>query len=150
MEIQTVQSSLSYQRISQTEKNPSQIGQEPSEAAQQQTRSRDEYISSEEGPQESGGIYQVMEDGSGNRKIMFDDPEAGEEEKVKECTMNTDKVDREIEKLKEEKRQLEQEIRAASGDEEKVKKLKQKLAAIESELSQKDNDTYRRQHAEVS
>lgn len=32
-------------------------------------------------------------------------------------------------------------------DETKVEDLKAKLAQVEMELSQKDNDTYRRQHA---
>ena len=60
------------------------------------------------------------------------------------------KEDREIEKLKEEKKQLEQQIKAAAGDKEKVKVLEKKLAQIERQLSQKDNDTYRRQNAVIS
>lgn len=59
---------------------------------------------------------------------------------------STDKVDREIRKLKEKKAQLEQQINAVSGDEEKAGKLKKELAQVENELRQKDNDTYRRQH----
>lgn len=59
-------------------------------------------------------------------------------------------VDREIEKLKEDKKQLEQQIQAAEGDEEKIKELEKKLTQIEGELSQKDNDTYRRQNAAIS
>ena len=66
------------------------------------------------------------------------------------CVANTDKVDREIEKLKEKKQQLEQQIRSASGDEKKIRELEKKLAQVENELSQKDNDTYRRQNASVS
>lgn len=69
---------------------------------------------------------------------------------AKKCTGNTDKVDREIKKLKEKKEQLEQQIRMAAGDEEKVRDLEKALAQIESELSQKDNDAYRRQHASFS
>ena len=70
--------------------------------------------------------------------------------KAEKCTTNTDNVDREIEKLKEEKKQLEQQIKAAAGDKEKVKVLEKKLAQIEGQLSQKDNDTYRRQNAVIS
>ena len=55
-----------------------------------------------------------------------------------------------IEKLKEDKKQLEQQIKVAAGDEEKMKELEKKLAQIEGELSQKDNDTYRRQNAVIS
>ena len=66
------------------------------------------------------------------------------------CIANTDKVDREIEKLKEKKRQITQQIQSASGDEKKVRELERKLAQVENELSQKDNDTYRRQHTSIT
>lgn len=66
------------------------------------------------------------------------------------CTGSTDQVDREIKKLKEKKKQLEQQIQSAAGDEKKVRELKEKLAQVENELSQKDNDTYRRQHSTFS
>ena len=72
------------------------------------------------------------------------------EDDAEEVTGNTDAVDREIEKLKKRKLQLEQQIRKASGNEEKIKELEKKLAQVESELSQKDNDTYRRQHTVVT
>lgn len=66
------------------------------------------------------------------------------------CIGNTDKVDREIKHLKEEKKRLEQQIRAASGNEEKIEKLKQKLEQVEQELAQKDTESYRRQHTTFS
>ena len=69
---------------------------------------------------------------------------------AEKCVTNTDKVDREIKKLKEKKQQLEQQIQSASGDEKKIRELEKKLAQVENELSQKDNDTYRRQNASVS
>ena len=69
---------------------------------------------------------------------------------AEKCVANSDKVDREIKKLKEKKQQLEQQIRSASGDEKKIRELEKKLAQVENELSQKDNDTYRRQNASVS
>lgn len=94
-------------------------------------------------------------------KVMYDDPKRAAKakdvqpkeepaKKAEKCTTNTDNVDREIEKLKEEKKQLEQQIKAAAGDKEKVKVLEKKLAQIEGQLSQKDNDTYRRQNAVIS
>ena len=61
---------------------------------------------------------------------------------------DTDKVDREIEKLKEKKARLEQEIRTAEDDQKK--RLEQELRQVEAELAQKDNDNYRRQNAVVS
>lgn len=74
----------------------------------------------------------------------------GREDDAEEVTGNTDAVDREIRKLKKQKQQLEQQIRKASEDEEKTKELEKKLAQVESVLSQKDNDTYRRQHAVIT
>ncbi|MCI9075272.1 MAG: hypothetical protein HFH10_05635 [Dorea sp.] len=65
---------------------------------------------------------------------------------VERCTGSTDKVDREIEKLKREKQELEQRLNTET-DEARIKDLKTKLAQVERELRQKDNDTYRRQHA---
>ncbi len=65
---------------------------------------------------------------------------------AEKCTGNTDMVDREIKRLKEKKQQLEQQIQSAAGDEQKVKELERKLQQVEGELSQKDNDAYRRQH----
>ena len=71
---------------------------------------------------------------------------------VEKCVTSTDKVEREIKKLKEKKQQLEQQIQSASGDnkENKIRELEKKLAQVENELRQKDNDTYRRQNASVS
>lgn len=70
-----------------------------------------------------------------------------EEPRTEMCTVNTDKVDAEIRKLKKEKENLQQQIRRAADDPEKRAKLEQKLSQIEMELNQKDNDTYRKQHA---
>ncbi|MDE7416504.1 MAG: hypothetical protein K2N44_09420 [Lachnospiraceae bacterium] len=121
---------------------------------------RDEYISSEASNRKQSGLYRLGQDENGNPKVLFDDPKKpvnekpvnAEKDRISEppeekCTGNTDQVDREIKKLKEEKKQLEQQIKTASGDEEKIKELEKKLAQVESELSQKDNDTYRRQNS---
>ena len=122
---------------------------------------KDEYISSEKSGSKPSGLYRLGQDENGNPKVMYDDPKRvakakdvqPKEEPAKtaeKCTTNTDNVDREIEKLKEEKKQLEQQIKAAAGDKEKVKVLEKKLAQIEGKLSQKDNDTYRRKNAVIS
>ena len=58
---------------------------------------------------------------------------------------STDKVDREIEKLKKRKSELEGQLRMEQ-DESKVQSLERELAQVERELSQKDNDGYRRRH----
>ena len=139
---------------------------------------QDEYISSEKSGKKPTGLYRVGQDENGNRKIFFDDPRADQAEKELKAEKdrseegedgkgakvsgnsqgkpeeisvgNTDKVDREIKKLKKEKQQLEQQIQSASGDEKKIRELEKKLAQVENELSQKDNDVYRRQNASVS
>lgn len=127
----------------------------------------DEYVP-EEKPEPSGR-YWLGKDEDGKPKIYFDDPEraedapdasdafdrdksaegpekSGSDKNGQSCTCNTDKVDREIEKLKKQKQELEQQINMET-EESKIEDLKAKLAQIEKELSQKDNDTYRRQHA---
>lgn len=122
---------------------------------------KDEYISSEKFGSKPSGLYRLGQDENGNPKVLYGDPKRAvkakdvqpKEEaakKAEKCTTNTDSVDREIKNLKEEKEQLEQQIKAAGGDKEKVKVLEKKLAQIEGELSQKDNDTYRRQNAVIS
>ena len=52
---------------------------------------------------------------------------------------------REIEKLKRKKKELEQKVNRES-DPDKAEDLKKQLAQVERELSQKDNDSYRRRH----
>lgn len=117
---------------------------------------QDAYISSEKATNKPTGLYRLGQDENGNPKVLYDDPKRAEkakaesEKKAEKCTTNTDAVDREIEKLKEEKKQLEQQIRLAADEEEKVKEIKNKLSQIEGEISQKDNDAYRRQNAVVS
>ncbi len=125
----------------------------------------DEYVPEEK--REPSGRYYLGKDENGQPKVYFDDPErdegAGNPEpkaadapkekaggkKAETCTGNTDKVDREIEKLKKKKEQLERQI-SSETDETKKKGLEAKLAQVESELRQKDNDAYRRQHMVVS
>lgn len=133
----------------------------------------DEYVPEEK--QEPSGRYWPGKDEEGKPKIYFDDlaqPEGtrkkpedipdtdkpaqdkgaeGPEKNVpgkntERCTGNTDKVDREIEKLKKQKLELEQQL-STETDKTKIKELEAKLAQVENELRQKDNDTYRRQHS---
>ena len=121
----------------------------------------DEYIPGEK--REPIGLYKLSHDDEGNPIIEFDDPMKADNASPKEaapakgepgrkaetCTTNTDKVDREIEKLKEERDQLEQQIRTTK-DPDKAEDLKRQLAQLENELRQKDNDAYRRQNAVIS
>lgn len=65
------------------------------------------------------------------------------------CTVDITEVNREIKELRDQKAELEQQARSASNPEE-AEKLSRKLAQVESRLLQKDNDTYRRQNADVT
>ena len=73
----------------------------------------------------------------------------GKKDKDETWECNTDKVDREIEKLKKKQQELEQRL-GTETDEAKIKDLERQLSQVERELRQKDNDTYRRQHTQVT
>lgn len=120
--------------------------QELEKVSNQKEVEKDEYRSSEKSVRKPTGLYHLEQKGDEKPKIVYDDPKKPE----KKCITNTDRVDREIEKLKEKQKQLEQQIRSSSKDEKKTKELERKLAQVKAELSQKDNDTYRRQNASVS
>lgn len=123
---------------------------------------KDEYISGEKSGSRPSGLYHMGKDKNGNPKVLYDNPHkkertapdrvtpAGGDDRPEKCTTNTDTVDKEIERLKEEKRQLEQQLRSVNGDEKKKSELEHRLAQIKSELMKKDNDTYRRQQATVT
>lgn len=68
------------------------------------------------------------------------------EGKEEVCVGNTDKVDREIEKLKKKRQELEQRLNTET-DKARSKDLERQLAQVERELREKDNDAYRRQHS---
>lgn len=117
---------------------------------------KDEYISSENDICKPIGLYHIEQDEDGNPKVIYDAPDKSEKQinglptdKAEKCTTNTDKVDREIEKLKEKKRQIEQQIQSET-DENKKQALEKQLAQVDAELSQKNNDAYRRKNAVVS
>lgn len=118
---------------------------------------KDEYVPKERS--EPSGRYWMGKNENGQPKIYFDDPEWNEGTKgsgkkasgsrAESCTCDTGRVDREIEKLKRKQEELEQQL-SAETDGTKIKDLEKKLTQIEEELSQKDNDTYRRQNAVFS
>lgn len=148
--------------------------QKPEEEAQghQLKPVMDEYVPEE--PQEPSGRYWMGKDEDGQPKIYFDDPERaadapkqpedapeaeesdsadqgakgpeGKRDKGETWECNTDKVDREIEKLKKQQQELEQRLNSET-DEAKIKDLEHQLAQVEQELKQKDSDTYRKQNA---
>lgn len=130
----------------------------------------DEYIKSNNTATDSTGIYRLAKDKQGNARILYDSPNqqnkavdgaennqsnnpaggpdgAKDGKTIMKSTVNTDKVDAEIKRLKEKKQELEQQIQQAAGDSDKVQRLRQRLSDIENELRVKDNDNYRKQHA---
>lgn len=125
---------------------------------------KDTYVP--EDPPKPWGRYWRGKDADGSPKIFFDDPEPASDPEEKappaegtgkpasggraeQCTCSTDKVDREIEKLKDRQEQLERQLRG-EADGAKAAELARKLAQVRQELRQKDNDSYRRQHAAFS
>lgn len=124
----------------------------------------DEYVPEEE--REPSGLYWMGKDEDGKPQIFFDDPEraaSGAEKpegaegpepkgpqkggkKAERWMGNTDKVDREIERLKKKQKELNQRIHTET-DEARIQDLERQLAQVERELKVKDNDTYRKQHA---
>ncbi|MDE6387742.1 MAG: hypothetical protein K2L82_08065 [Lachnospiraceae bacterium] len=136
------------QPLDRTDKEKeAQKAQNGAKASDKASVPQDEYVSSEKSGAKPSGLYRVGQDENGNKKIFYDDPNKGGEEK---CVANTDQVEKEIRELKAKKKQLEQQIQSSSGDEQKVEELERKLAQVESELSRKDNDTYRRQHTQFT
>lgn len=148
-------------RAEQEKMREREKGQDMESASEKTPVLKDEYISSEKSGKKPNGLYRLEQDEKGNPRVKFEDPKklgdagakAGSEIKPEggeppeeKYVGSTDQVDREIEKLKEKKKQLQQQIQAAFGDEKKVEDLKRELAKVESELSQKDNDSYRRQN----
>ena len=107
----------------------------------------DEYVPEEKTERQSIGLYRIEPDEDGSPRTVFDAPE--DEPKTERCTADTGRVDREIEQLREEKKRLEQQLHA-TDDPQKAAELQQRMAALESELAQKDNDAYRRQHTVFS
>ena len=132
---------------------------------------RDEYVPEEK--REPSGRYWLGRDGDGQPRIYFEDPQRAadapeqpadgpeqdrgakgpekkdRDKKAERCTGDTGKVDREIEKLKRKRAELEQRLNT-ERDEAKREDLEQQLAQVEQELRQKDNDGYRRRHTVFS
>ncbi len=152
-------------RITNIEKHIAQLeqqkGQESRNTSSNDIKKRVDTYEAQP-PQQSAGVYQVTHDENGRRIIQVDEscetaqgqPKAkpqdeSEKPNIVKTTVNTDKVDKEIEKLKQTQTQLEQKIAAAKGPKEK-EKLEAQLAQVNAELKAKDNDTYRQQHMEIT
>ena len=101
-------------------------------------RARDEYVPGDDRTLETD---KTPEKSKGSDKAS----KQAEGKKPQMCKASTDKVDREIEKLKKRKKELEGQLRTEQ-DETRRQSLESELAQVERELSQKDNDSYRRQH----
>lgn len=160
----------------QAAERPQAVQDAPSQTAGPLRPVRDEYVPEEKHKEAWGRYWQEKdEDGSlkihfddpeaageAPKDVSAvpegDEPEAAGEEapekaapsggdrEAERCTCNTDKVDRELEKLREKRADLEKQLNSES-DEGKARELERKLSQVENELRQKDNDTYRRQHS---
>lgn len=142
---------------------PSQINEQPQQAASEKGN---EYLPDDPVGAPVKGIYSVGHDAEGNTTVHYIDPHASEaksalspaseapvsgvapEKSSSTTTTNTDRVDGEIRRLKEQQQLIQQKLRAEL-DEEKKAELQSQLQQISIQLSQKDNDFYRRQNAVV-
>ena len=113
-------------------------------------------------PQQSAGVYKISRDDMGRPVVQTDQSRQGKPDRVREkpdeqgdkptivkTTLNTDQVDREIDKLKQTQTKMEQQI-AATKDEKEKQALQTKLEQVKAELKMKDNDAYRRQHMQIT
>ena len=152
-------------RITNIEKHIAQLeqqkGQESRNTSSNDIKKRVDTYEAQP-PQQSAGVYQVTHDENGQKIIQVDKScetaqgqlkatpqDESEKPDIVKTTVNTDKVDKEIEKLKQTQTQLEQKIAAAKEPKEK-EKLEAQLAQVNAELKAKDNDTYRQQHMEIT
>lgn len=145
-------SSIIPQRIATPEAARPALSADPAAQEARPGPGRDEYLPRE--AEEPIGLYRIERDGEGNPRVSFDSPnsrpEEPEPEKAAErCTTDTGQVDREIENLRKREQQLKQSLRTET-DEKKRSELERRLTQVQSELMQKDNDTYRRSHAVIS
>ncbi len=116
-----------------TERSSETKEKEPVQAPQD----RDKYVPSEK--DKPIGIYGISHDEDGNPRVSSDSDTV---------TANTDKVDREIKKLREKEQALIQKLRTA--DEDTSSELRRELEQVTAELAKKDNDKYRRQNTSFS
>lgn len=112
------------------------------------TENRDKYVPSEE--KEPIGLYSAAPYENEEPPISFEKAESkfndnGDEPEKEAVTANTDKVDREIKKLRDKAQMLSQRLRSA--DESTAADIRRELEQVKAELAQKDNDEYRRQNA---
>ena len=130
-----------YARLQEADavKKAEQVGKpEDSEKTDKGNLHVDEYIPLDP----VKGLYRPGKDSDGNPKIDYIDPKkdvspeakaddkvSSDQKKSESTTTDTDKADREIEKLKEKKAQLEQEIRTAEDDQKK--RLEQELHQVD-------------------
>lgn len=70
------------------------------------------------------------------------------EDRAEVTVCDTGKVDRELENLRKRQEELTQQLRTAAP--EQAEAIQRKLDQVNRELAQKDNDSYRRQHAVFS
>lgn len=146
MNIQGIQNQPAYapEKLQETKKP------ETPAASQQGTPAPryDEYIP-EESERQPVSSYRAEPGEDGRPRTTSNARKDGPAQKAERCTANTDNIDREIEKLKQEREQVARQLQSVD-DPQKTAELQQRLARLDSELAQKDNDAYRRQHTVFS
>ena len=115
-------------------------GAKPSDEAEKKTGSAKPFDEEEE-----RDVAPEEEDEDEDEKS---EKSSDEKKTVRIGTVNTGKVDAEIQKLKQEKQRIALALSKAAGDDQED--LQKRLEAIDSELGVKDTDAYRKQHSEYS
>lgn len=150
MNVEALHAGLGVQSVQRTvQEKPVTEQAEP--RIKQPVQAADSYSPEDKDTHAAIGLYRVVQE-DGVPRVEFDDPEAAparEAEKSSVTTMDTDKVDREIEQLRKRQEELARQVDGEKNPQRK-EQLERQLAQVEQELSRKDNDGYRRQHAEIS
>lgn len=156
MNIQSVQNSAIYSPAVReaSAAQAAQSAQKAASPAKAALPDYDEYVPEDRTGLEHSGFYEPVS-GENGPGLRFDAPEdespaarGKPSGKAEQTTTNTDRVDRELEKLRAEQEKLSGQLRTASPED--AEKLQKRLSQLENELRQKDNDSYRRAHAVIS
>lgn len=150
MSIQSIGSAPVYQPLEAEQVRQAQSAVPAPQAREGRAPAFDRYEPAESPVRESAGVYEIVPDEEGKPSIRFDNPEepAAPRSRAEQTTTNTDRVDRELEQLRKKLEELQNRLRTAAPEQREA--LERQAGQVRRELEQKDNDTYRRQHAVVS
>ncbi|MBQ3646448.1 MAG: hypothetical protein IJM82_00855 [Synergistaceae bacterium] len=142
MSIQNINSSIQnnseqYQIRKQTETQKVDEIQQPQPSQEVQTQNIDEYDKSNPVGEEVEGIYSVSSDDEGNLKVNYKQPEAKTSQPVNvQQNSSSDDSDDEIEKLKEQRDSIRQQLNRET-DETVKSQLRAEIQSLEVQIALK-------------